>query len=115
MQERISKNQYLWQVGEKEDGTCYLYRNFVAKNFQAALDSINAFGAVAEELSHHPNLHLTNYRNVSVELWTHKVKGVTENDMTLAARLDESVSIEYSPKWIQEHPEAISTAKTTNT
>jgi 4a-hydroxytetrahydrobiopterin dehydratase len=41
-------------------------RSFVAKNFLAALDFFRHVGAVAEEANHHPDLHLTGYRNVEV-------------------------------------------------
>jgi len=118
IEKRVAENLPMWKVGEKEIAAsggvscCYLYRSFTAKNFQAALDAINAFGAVAEAESHHPNLHLTNYREVAVEIWTHKLNGVTENDLALAAQLDAQVrNIEYSPKWLKGHPEAASTAK----
>ena len=96
---------------DKGSSIVYLYRNFTAKHFQAALDAINAMGAVAEAESHHPNFHLTNYRDVLVEIWTHKLGGVTENDLVLAQELDVRVRIEYSPKWLQAHPEASGTAQ----
>jgi pterin-4a-carbinolamine dehydratase len=80
-----------------------LFRKFTAKNFQAALDAINAMGAIAEAESHHPNFHLTNYRDVEVEIFTHKLGGVCENDFTLANLLDQ-VHIDYSPKWLKENP-----------
>ena len=37
---------------------------------------------------HHPDLHLTGYRNVALELSTHAVGGLTENDFILAAKID---------------------------
>lgn len=80
-----------------------LFRKFTAKNFQAALDAINAMGAIAEAESHHPNFHLTNYRDVEVEIFTHKLGGVSENDFALAKLLDQ-VQIDYSPKWLKENP-----------
>ena len=82
-----------------------LSRKFTAKNFQAALDSINAMGAIAEEQEHHPDFHLTSYRNVEVTLWTHSLGGITENDFTLAQLLDQ-VPVTYSPKWLRENPAA---------
>jgi pterin-4a-carbinolamine dehydratase len=85
-------------------------RSFDAKNFQCALDCINAMGAIAEEEQHHPNFHLVNYREVEIVLFTHTLNGVTENDFALAKRLDTEVKVVYSPKWLKEHPEAISTA-----
>ena len=43
---------------------------------------------IAEEEDHHPDLHLAGYRNVTVEIWTHAVGGLTENDFILAAKID---------------------------
>ena len=101
----------LWSVGFKTDEShCYLFRRFTAKNFRAALDAINAMGEIAEDESHHPDFHLTNYRGVLIEIWTHKLRGVTENDIVLAQKLD-NVKIEYSPKWLREHPAADWTSK----
>jgi pterin-4a-carbinolamine dehydratase len=80
----------------------YLRRTFVAKNFQAALDCIRRMGDVAERVNHHPDFHLTEYRTVSVVIYTHKLMGVTEQDVNLAQKFNEEVSIEYSPKWLRE-------------
>lgn len=87
-----------------------LSRSFVAKSFQAALDAINAMGTIAEEENHHPDFHLTNYREVQIDLFTHKLNGITQNDLVLAEKLDQ-VSILYSPKWLKAHPEADSSSK----
>src|SRR5579875_2047914 len=46
-------------------------------------------GQVAEAEDHHPDLHLTGYRNVAIELSTHAVGGLTENDFILAAKIDQ--------------------------
>lgn len=81
--------------------------SFTAKNFQAAMDALNAAGAIAERENHHPDFHLTNYRNVQIDIYTHKIGGITENDIVLAQLLSEQVQVVYSPKWLKEHPEAI--------
>jgi 4a-hydroxytetrahydrobiopterin dehydratase len=64
-------------------------REWRAKHFQAGLDFCNAIGKVAEAEGHHPDLHLTGYRNVAVEITTHAVGGLTENDFILAAKIDQ--------------------------
>jgi 4a-hydroxytetrahydrobiopterin dehydratase len=46
-------------------------------------------GQVAEREDHHPDLHLTGYRNVAIELSTHALGALSENDFILAAKLDE--------------------------
>jgi 4a-hydroxytetrahydrobiopterin dehydratase len=114
VRKRVLEAMPLWRVGMREEegfSYGYMHRSFVAKNFQAALDAINDMGAIAEQESHHPNFHLVNYREVTVEIWTHKLKGLTENDLTLARTYDQHVRIAYSPKWLSQHPEAKGTAK----
>ncbi len=86
-----------------------LSRAFTAKSFAAALAFINVVGAVAEAEGHHPDLHLTSYREVEIVLYTHAVGGLTENDLIMAGLID-AVPAVYSPKWLKEHPEAESTA-----
>lgn len=81
-----------------------LERRFVAKNFQAALDALVAFGAVAEAAGHHPDLHITGFRNVTVRISTHGLHGkLSVNDFILASKLD-TVPVVYSPKWARENP-----------
>jgi pterin-4a-carbinolamine dehydratase len=103
-------------IEEKSDDTATntilsLNRKFTAKNFQAALDAVNAMGTIAEREGHHPNFHLTNYRDVEVEIWTHSMNGLTRNDFVLADLISSEVKIEYSPKWLRENPDANGTSK----
>mmetsp|Transcript_3525 Transcript_3525/g.7702 ORF Transcript_3525/g.7702 Transcript_3525/m.7702 type:complete len:148 (+) Transcript_3525:131-574(+) len=101
----------LWLLKESQDGILSLSRKFTAKNFQAALNAINDIGTVAEIENHHPDLHLTSYRDVEVEIFTHKLNGLTRNDFILAEKIDSEVAVEYSPKWLRENPAAASTSK----
>ena len=64
-------------------------RRWVAKNFVAAIAFFNAVSALAEQQGHHPDLHLEGYRNVTVEIWTHAIGGLSENDFILAAKINE--------------------------
>ena len=107
LQEKVKDT--LWSL-ETENNIPLLARSFITKNFQAALDCLNAIGLIAEEQNHHPDFHLTNYREVRVVIYTHKLNGVTENDIALAKILDDRVKIDYSPKWLREHPDATRTA-----
>jgi 4a-hydroxytetrahydrobiopterin dehydratase len=63
-------------------------REWRVKDFATALDFFQRVGQVAESEGHHPDLHLTSYRQVAIEIWTHAVGGLTENDFILAARID---------------------------
>jgi 4a-hydroxytetrahydrobiopterin dehydratase len=63
-------------------------REWTVKNFLAGMDFFEKIAALAEEEGHHPDLHLVGYRNVAIELWTHAIGGLSENDFILAAKID---------------------------
>jgi 4a-hydroxytetrahydrobiopterin dehydratase len=65
-----------------------LRREWRVKDFATALDFFYRIGRIAEEEDHHPDLHLTGYRNVAIELSTHAIGGLSENDFILAAKID---------------------------
>ncbi len=64
-------------------------KEWVAKNFMAGMKFFNACAEIAELDGHHPDLHIEGYRNVAVELWTHAIGGLSENDFILAAKIDQ--------------------------
>jgi 4a-hydroxytetrahydrobiopterin dehydratase len=64
-------------------------RTWRVKDFATALDFFGRVGQVAEAEDHHPDLHLTGYRDVALELSTHAIGGLSENDFILAARIDQ--------------------------
>lgn len=64
-------------------------REWRVKDFVAGLDFFRRVGELAEAEGHHPDLHLAGYRNVAIEIWTHAVNGLTENDFILAAKIDQ--------------------------
>jgi 4a-hydroxytetrahydrobiopterin dehydratase len=82
----LSKQVPQWQISP--DGV-RLRREWRVQDFATALDFFNRIGAIADAEDHHPDLHLTGYRNVAIELWTHAVGGLSENDFILAAKIDQ--------------------------
>jgi len=64
-------------------------KEWTVKHFLAAMDFFNKIAEVAEADGHHPDLHLEQYRKVAVELWTHAIGGLSENDFILAAKIDQ--------------------------
>ena len=64
-------------------------RDWKVKNFMAGMEFFRLCAEVAEDDAHHPDLHIEGYRNVSVELWTHAIGGLSENDFILAAKIDQ--------------------------
>jgi 4a-hydroxytetrahydrobiopterin dehydratase len=79
-----------WTI-EQHDGVGRLTRIFKFKNFVDALAFTNRVGALAEEAGHHPLL-TTEWGRVTVQWWTHKIKGLHVNDFIMAARTDEASS-----------------------
>ena len=63
-------------------------RSWRVRDFANGLDFFCRIADVAEAEDHHPDLHLANYRDVTVELWTHAAGGLTENDFIMAAKID---------------------------
>ncbi len=59
------------------------------KDFMAAVRFVNDIAKLAESEDHHPDIHLTGYRNLRIELSTHAIGGLSENDFILAAKIDE--------------------------
>lgn len=63
-------------------------KTWVLKDFMAALNFFNHVACVSECEGHHPDLHLERYRNVTIEIYTHAIGGLSENDFILAAKID---------------------------
>jgi 4a-hydroxytetrahydrobiopterin dehydratase len=72
----------------KADGGKAIRRRWTAKNFMAGITFFDEVARLAEAEGHHPDLHLTGYREVSIEISTHAIGGLSENDFILAAKID---------------------------
>jgi len=62
-------------------------REFKLKNFKEALQFVNKVAHLAEAEGHHPDI-LVHYNRVTLELWTHAIDGLSENDFIMAAKID---------------------------
>lgn len=68
----------------------HLSRDYKFDNFVKALEFTNQAGAIAEEQGHHPEITV-GWGHARVEIWTHKIDGLTESDFVLAAKFDRLV------------------------
>ena len=84
--ERLLKDLPGWEL--TEDGK-RIRCEWTVRHFMAAMDFFNRVAALAEDEGHHPDLHLVGYRSVAIELWTHAIDGLSENDFITAAKIDE--------------------------
>ena len=80
-----------WEVAEHH----HLQRTFTFTNFREALDFTTGVGELAEQQGHHPDIHLA-WGRVKIEIWTHKIDGLTESDFVLAAKIDRLASVPES-------------------
>jgi 4a-hydroxytetrahydrobiopterin dehydratase len=75
-----------WEVVEVE-GVRHLRRRFSFPDFRSAMAFAIEVGELAEREQHHPDLAIA-WGKVVVEVWTHKIRGLHENDFVLAAKTD---------------------------
>jgi 4a-hydroxytetrahydrobiopterin dehydratase len=75
-----------WQL---RGGGKRIRREWQMKDFASALKFLRDVGKLAEEEDHHPDIHLTGYRNVALILNTHGSGGLSENDFILAAKINQ--------------------------
>jgi 4a-hydroxytetrahydrobiopterin dehydratase len=72
-----------WQLtGEKK-----ISRDFLFVNFRHTMEFVNRVAELAENEGHHPVMHV-HFGMVGIELWTHAIDGLSENDFIMAAKID---------------------------
>jgi 4a-hydroxytetrahydrobiopterin dehydratase len=64
-------------------------KEWVVKDFAEGMKFLKEIARIAEKEDHHPDLHLSGYRNVAVEISTHAIGGLSENDFILAAKIEQ--------------------------
>jgi 4a-hydroxytetrahydrobiopterin dehydratase len=70
------------------NGDGHLFRKFNFVNFRHTMDFVNNVALLAEEEGHHPDFFIS-YGNCNIELWTHTINGLSENDFILAVKIDD--------------------------
>lgn len=83
IRERLPHLSSEWKVTESPK----LERRFATEQFADALALVNDIGRLAEEEGHHPDICF-GWGYVKVSLWTHKIKGLHDNDFVLASKID---------------------------
>jgi 4a-hydroxytetrahydrobiopterin dehydratase len=72
-----------WELNEKG----HLNKSFTFNNFIESMHFANRIATLAEEEGHHPDLTIS-WGLCRVEIWTHKINGLTESDFILAAKIE---------------------------
>ena len=68
-------------------GEHHLQKAYKFGDFAGALAFVNRVGDIAEAQNHHPDLYLS-WGRVGVNIWTHKLDGLTESDFVFAAKTE---------------------------
>lgn len=69
-------------------GGTRILKEFTFKNFARALAFVNRVGSIAEAEGHHPDILIHSWNRVRLEIMTHAIGGLSENDFILAAKID---------------------------
>ena len=84
IQKYILELQPEWNVIDSKK----LSRDFPFEGYSNTIDFVNKVATLAQQEGHHPVMHVF-FTKVNIELWTHFVNGLTDNDFIMAAKIDE--------------------------
>ncbi len=79
-----------WSIGERTEPArrvLFLERTYRFKTFAEAMSAAAAIGHLADAQQHHPDLHVA-WGRLGIQVWTHKIGGLTESDFVFAAKCD---------------------------
>jgi 4a-hydroxytetrahydrobiopterin dehydratase len=75
-----------WEIDRSSEHR--IKKTFKLKTFLRAIEFVNKIAVIAEKEGHHPDLHI-NYGVVMVELYTHAISGLSDNDFIIASKINE--------------------------
>jgi len=76
-----------WDILKAEDGIFFLSKKFKFENFLKSQDFVIEVGKISEEEGHHPDISY-GWGYAEIKVTTHAIKGLSENDFILAAKID---------------------------
>jgi 4a-hydroxytetrahydrobiopterin dehydratase len=85
--EEDNSNDLLQQIPSWEIKDGKVHKQFKFKDFKEAIKFVNKIAKVAEQEGHHPDI-LINYNKVTIDLYTHAINGLSENDFIVAAKIE---------------------------
>jgi len=81
-----------WDVLNNDKDIFFLEKKFIFKNFLESQNFINNVGKIAEEEGHHPDITF-GWGYAKINIMTHAIEGLSENDFILAAKIDKIISV----------------------
>ncbi len=85
-EEEFAGNLVNWEIDRHQEHT--LIKDVKTDTYQEALGALNEIAQLAQKEDHHPELCLS-YNRLRIELYTHKIHGLSEEDFKMAVKIDE--------------------------
>ncbi len=89
---RYQKKVDGWNIIKNDKDVYLLEKNFAFKNFRESQDFINNVGKISEDEGHHPDI-VFGWGYAKINITTHAIKGLSENDFILAAKIDKIANV----------------------
>ena len=81
-----------WSIIKNSKDIFFLEKNFTFKNFKESQNFVNNVGVISEEEGHHPDIFF-GWGYAKINITTHAIKGLSENDFILAAKIDKIINV----------------------
>ena len=81
-----------WDIKEDENKIFFLFKKFEFENFIKSQKFVNEVGKISEEEGHHPDI-IFGWGYAEIKITTHAIKGLSENDFILAAKIDKFTNV----------------------
>ncbi len=66
-----------------------IIKDYTFKDFNQVMEFVNKVAQAANKLDHHPNIHIHDYKQVQIEIYTHSKNKLTEKDYELEKAVEE--------------------------
>ena len=81
-----------WEITKNEKNIYLLEKKFQFKNFKESQKFVNEVGKISEEEGHHPDI-IFGWGYAKINITTHAIEGLSENDFILAAKIDKKINV----------------------
>ena len=81
-----------WDVLKNDKDKFFLKKNFKFKNFEKSQKFVNEVGNISEKEGHHPDINF-GWGYATINISTHSIEGLSENDFILAAKIDQIFNV----------------------
>ena len=81
-----------WSIIENQKKIYFLEKKFIFRNFLQSQNFINEVGKISEDEGHHPDITF-GWGYAKINITTHAIEGLSENDFILAAKIDMLINV----------------------